>query len=80
MLVALNAIAMHQATPNQQTMERVKQLLNYCTSQEEAILMYHASDMVLAVHSNACSQAGGHFSLSSDVQNLPTITHNCADH
>ena len=40
MLVALNAIAMQQASPTQKTMERIKQLLDYCASQEEAILTY----------------------------------------
>jgi hypothetical protein len=79
MLVALNAIATQQAAPTQRTMERVKQLLDYCSSQEEAIITYHASDMILAVHSDAGylneikarSRAGGHFFLSSDVQNPP---------
>jgi hypothetical protein len=79
MLVALNAIATQQAAPTQKTMERVKQLLDYCASQEEAIITYHASDMILAIHSDAGylneskarSRAGGHFFLSSDVQNPP---------
>ena len=79
MLVALNAIATQQASPTQKTMERVKQLLDYCASQEEAVLTYHASDMVLAIHSDAGylneskarSRGGGHFFLSSDVQNPP---------
>jgi hypothetical protein len=79
MLVALNAIAMQQASPTQKTMERVKQLLDYCASQEEVVLTYHASNMVLAIHSDAGylnqskaqSRAGGHFFLSSDVQNPP---------
>jgi len=78
MLDALNAIAMQQASPMQKTMERVKQLLDYCASQEEAVLTYHASDMVLAIHSNAGylneskaqSRVGGHFFISSNVQNL----------
>jgi hypothetical protein len=77
MLVALNAIATQQASPTQKTMARVKQLLDYCASQEEAVLTYHASNMVLAVHSDAGylneskarSRAGGHFFLSSDIQN-----------
>ncbi len=77
MLVALTAIATQQASPTQRTMERVKQLLDYCASQEEAILTYHASDMVLAIHSNARylneikarSRAGRHFFLSSNTQN-----------
>jgi hypothetical protein len=79
MLVALNAIAMQQASPTQKTMERVEQLLDYCASQEEVVLTYHASNMVLAIHgdagylneSKAQSRAGGHFFLSSDVQNPP---------
>ncbi len=77
MLVALNAIATQQASPTQKTLERVKQLLDYCASQEEAVITYHASDMILAIHSDAGylneskarSRAGGHFFLSSDVQN-----------
>jgi hypothetical protein len=77
MLVVLNAIATQQAAPTQKTMERTKQLLDYVSSQEEAVLTYYASDMVLAIHSDAGylneskarSRAGGHFFLSSDVQN-----------
>ncbi len=77
MLVALNAIATQQASLTQKTMKRVKQLLDYCASQEGAVLTYHASDMVLAIHSNAGylneskarSRAGGHFFMSSNLQN-----------
>ncbi|MBJ7369555.1 MAG: Ty1/Copia family ribonuclease HI, partial [Ilumatobacteraceae bacterium] len=79
MLVALNAIATQQAAPTQRTMARVKQLLDYCASQEEAVLTYHSSDMILAVHSDAGylnesksrSRAGGHFFMSSDTQYPP---------
>jgi hypothetical protein len=54
-------------------MEKEKQLLDYCTSQEEAIITYNKSKMILVVHSNAgyCnkkklhSRAGGHFFLSN---------------
>jgi hypothetical protein len=60
-------------------MERVMQLLDYCASQKEAVLTYHASNMVMAIHcdvrylneSKVQSRAGGHFFLSSDVQNPP---------
>ena len=53
------------------------QLLDYLASQEEAVITYQASDMVLVVHSDAgyhnesqaCSWAGGHFFLSEDVNN-----------
>ena len=69
MLVALSAIASEQASPTQSTMKKVDQFLDYAASQEQSILTYEASDMVLAVHSNASylseskarSRAGGHF-------------------
>ena len=60
-------------------MRETLQLLNYLATQEDIVLSYHASDMVLAVHSNAsylskpkaCSRAGGHFFLSSDTTVSP---------
>ncbi len=56
-------------------MQQTLQLLDYLATQEDAVLSYHASDMVLAVHSDASylsepkarSRAGGHFFLSSDT-------------
>ena len=52
-LPSLSAIATEQAKPTQATMKNVKQLLDYCSTQEEAIITYNASKMILAVHSNA---------------------------
>jgi hypothetical protein len=60
-------------------MATIKQLLDYCATQEEAVISYEASDMILAVHSdagycnekNARSRAGGHFFLTSNVDNPP---------
>ena len=51
------------------------QMLNYLETQEDAVLSYHAIDMILAVHSDAsylsepkaCSRAVGHFFLSSNT-------------
>jgi hypothetical protein len=56
-------------------MQQTLQLLNYLAMREDAVLSYHASNMVLAVHSNtsylskpkAQSRAGGHFFLSSNT-------------
>jgi hypothetical protein len=56
-------------------MQQILQLLDYLDTQEDAVLSYHASNMVLAVHSNASylskpkahSWAGGHFFLSSNT-------------
>jgi hypothetical protein len=39
--------------PTKDTMRCATQLLDYLGIQEEAILTYNASDMILAVHSNA---------------------------
>jgi len=69
MLVALRAIAADQATPTQTTMDKIDQFLDYAASQDKAVLAYHASAMVLPIHSDASylnkskarSRAGGHF-------------------
>ena len=53
--------------------------MDFVASQEEAVLTYRASDMILAVHSDAGylnetkarSRAGGHFFLSSNVAYPP---------
>jgi hypothetical protein len=58
----------------EKTRATIRQLLDYCAMQEEAVLAYKASNMILAVHSNAgyCnkkksrSRVGGHFSLSNN--------------
>ena len=52
----------------------VIQLLDYCVTQEDAIITYNASKMILCIHSNpgyaneknAISKAGGHFFLSNN--------------
>ena len=69
-LTSLSAIATEQAKPTTNTLAKVKQLLDYCVTQDEAIIAYKASNMILAVHSDAgyCneknerSRAGGNFS------------------
>lgn len=80
LLTALSAIASQQVKPTERTMEKVKQLLDYVATQEEAVLTYSASKMILAVHSDAGyinepearSRAGGHFYLSNDDKFPPT--------
>eukprot|EP00956_Cyclotella_meneghiniana_P003709 scaffold4513_cov37-Cyclotella_meneghiniana.AAC.4 len=60
-------------------MKQTKQLLDYIASQEEAVITYNKSSMILAVHSDASylsepkarSRAGGHFFLSHDTDNPP---------
>ncbi len=45
-LTALSSLATEQAKKLQKMMEKVKQLLNYCASQEEAIITYNKSKMI----------------------------------
>jgi hypothetical protein len=73
-LTTLSLIATEQAKPMQETLKKVKQLLDYYATQEDAIITYNASQMILAIHSdarycnekNACRQAGGHLPLSNN--------------
>ncbi len=67
-LTPMSTLASEQAAPTERTMQKCTQLLDYAASQEEAILTYRASGMILAIHSDAsyllepraCSRAGGH--------------------
>jgi hypothetical protein len=78
LLVALSTLASQQATPTEQTKARAKWLLDYVASQEEAVVTFRASKMILAVHSDASylcesgarSRAGGHFFMTNDSKNM----------
>jgi len=73
----ISALSAQQAKLAQSTMKRVKQFLDYAATQEPAVTTYRASDMVLAIHSDAGylneegarSHAGGHHFLSESVDN-----------
>jgi len=79
LLCPISAIASQSSKPTEDTMKQAKQLLDYLASQEEAVITYNSSDMVLGVHSDASylsepkarSRAGGHFFLSNN-SNIPT--------
>jgi hypothetical protein len=79
MLVALSAIAAEQGSPTQQTLRKVEQFLDYAATNPEAVVTYKASDMVLAIHSDASylsepkarSRAGGHFFMSANDVDPP---------
>eukprot|EP00804_Cyclotella_cryptica_P030324 CCRYP_011861-RA/>CCRYP_011861-RA protein AED:0.29 eAED:0.29 QI:0/-1/0/1/-1/1/1/0/670 len=79
LLCPISAIASQSAAPTQDTMTQTLQLLDYLATQDEAVLTYHASDMVLAAHSDASylsepqarSRTGGHFFLSSNADIPP---------
>jgi hypothetical protein len=68
-LVALSTIASKQPKGTEHTMTKTKQLLDYLATHPDATVRFHASDMILNIHSDASylleanthSQACGHF-------------------
>jgi hypothetical protein len=79
MLVTLESLATQQVNPTENTMAKVTQFLDYAATHPDAIVTYHASNMVLAGHSDALilsesntrSQAGGHFFMSNNTAKPP---------
>jgi len=53
LLPALSSLTSQEANPTEKTVVLCKQFLDFMGTQEEAILTYQASDIVLAIHSNA---------------------------
>jgi hypothetical protein len=73
LLCPISAIASQSSKPTEDTMPQILQLLDYLAMLEDSVLPYHASNLVLAVHSNASylskpkawSQGGGFFSFQA---------------
>ena len=53
MLVGLSDIAANQSITTITTIKKVTKLLSYLTTNPNAAIQYHASDMVLCIHSDA---------------------------
>jgi hypothetical protein len=70
MLIASSTISSKQAKGTEHTMTKTKQLLDYFSTHPNAMVRFHASDMILNIHlvalylleANAHSQACEHFS------------------
>jgi hypothetical protein len=68
-LVPLNDIATEQTKATEKTKSETNQLLDYVANHPDATIRYHASDIILHIHSdasylsvsNACSRLGGLF-------------------
>jgi hypothetical protein len=79
LLCPISTIASQSANPTTDTMKQKQQLLDYIASQEDAVITYQASEMILAAHSDASylnepkarSRAGGHFFLSTSADIPP---------
>jgi hypothetical protein len=78
MLTPLSAITSEQAAPTENTMQTCLQFLDYAALQENTIVTYRASNMKLAIHSNASylsepkapSRAGGHMFMAG-MEEIP---------
>jgi hypothetical protein len=75
MLLLLNALTAAQKKGTQATVQALVHFLNYCATHPDATLCYHASDMILHIHSNAAylnetearSHVGGHHFLATEL-------------
>jgi hypothetical protein len=73
MLTSIGELATQQSAGTKQTMDALTQLLNYAASHPEATVRYTASDMILAIKSDASylsvskarSRAAGYFFLTN---------------
>jgi hypothetical protein len=69
LIMPINVLAYEQSRATADTADKVIKLLNYCNTHPEAKIRYHASDMILHIHSDASylsekeanSRAGGFF-------------------
>jgi hypothetical protein len=90
-IVALNEISSQQSSPTEATRQACNMLMDYLSTHPDAKIRYHASDMVLAVCSDAAylvlpharSRAAGHFFLTDlpgAISNPPCPKPNGAVH
>jgi len=53
LLCPISTIASQSANPTRDTLKHTLQLLDYPAMQEDAVITYYASNMILSAHSNA---------------------------
>jgi hypothetical protein len=78
----VNVLASEQTGATSATADKIIKLLNYCTTHPEATLYYHASYMILNIHSDASYlseieakiRAGGFFYMGSNTDKANRIT------
>jgi hypothetical protein len=52
-IMPINVLASEQSNATEVTADKVIKLLNYCNTYHEAKIRYHASGMILHIHSDA---------------------------
>jgi hypothetical protein len=82
LIMPINMLASEQSRATSVTADKVIQLLNYCNTHPETKKRYHASDMILHIHSDASylsekeakSRAGGFFYMGSSTNTDKNLT------
>jgi hypothetical protein len=82
LIMPINVLASEQSHTTEVTADKVIKLLNYCTTHPETKIRYHASYMILHIHSDASylseneakSRAGGLFYMGSDTKTNNKLT------
>jgi hypothetical protein len=85
LIMPINVLASEQSKATAVTEDKVIKvikLLNYCNTHPDTEIRYHASDMILHIHSDACylsereakSRAGGFFYMSSSTKTDKKLT------
>jgi hypothetical protein len=82
LIMPINVLASGQSNATDVTSDKVIKLLNYCNTHPETKIRYHASNMILHIHSDASylseneakSRAGGFFYMGSDTKTDKKLT------
>jgi hypothetical protein len=82
LIMPINVLASEQSRATSYTADKVIKLLNYYNTHPETTIRYHASDMILYIHSDASylsereakSRAGGFFYMGNSANTANRIT------
>jgi hypothetical protein len=82
LIMPINVLASEQSRATTVTADKVIKLLNYCNTHPETKIRYHASDMILHIHSDASYlsekeskiRAGGFFYMGSSTNKDKKLT------
>jgi hypothetical protein len=81
LIMPINILASEQSNATEVTADKVIELLNYCNTHPETKICYHASAMILHIHSDASylseneakSRAGVLFYIGNNNKNKKTL-------
>jgi hypothetical protein len=82
LMMSINVLASEKSIATEITADKVIKLLNYCNTHPETKIRYHASYMILHIHSEASylsendakSRTGGFFSMGGGTKTNKTLT------